>query len=95
MFLVLGASASLSALLPNATPASWLPGLQGLAVAANLLSLWSQHEVAQSLFEATLARTPLPAAAANVFGGVVTASRLMAAVVTLVACACPAGSCAG
>jgi hypothetical protein len=63
--------------------------LQGLAVAANLLSLWSQHEVAQSLFEATLARTPLPAAAANVFGGVVTASQVMAAVVTPAARAVP------
>lgn len=142
VFLVLGALASVSALLQNATLASWLPGLQGLgaaqplplltglligylpwvvgaglalslatmgsaaglllrldwarrcfigllglAIAANLLSLWLQHEVVQSLVGATLARAPLPAAAANVFGGFVTASQVMAAVVTLVACA--------
>ena len=142
MFLALGGLASLSALLQNATVASWLPGLQGLgaaqplplltgllvgylpwvvgaglalslattasaaglllrrdwarrcfiallglAIAANLLSLWLQHELVQSVVEATLARAPLPAAAANVFGGFATASQVMAAVVTLAACA--------
>jgi len=142
VFLVLGAAASLSALLQNATLASWLPGLQGLgaaqplplltglligylpwvvgaglalslatmasaaglllrvdqarrcfigllglAIAANLLGLWLQHEVVQSLVEATLARAPLPAAAASVFGGFVTASQVMAVLVTLAACA--------
>ncbi len=142
VFLVLGAMASVSAMLQNATLASWLPGLQGLgaaqplplltgllvgylpwvmgaglavslatmasaaglllrldwarrcfigllgvAIAANLLGLWLQHEVVQSVVEATLARSPLPPAAANVFGGFVTASQVMAAVVTLAACA--------
>ena len=141
VFLALGAVACLSALLQNATLASWLPGLQGLgaaqplplltslllgylpwvigaglavslttmacaagllmrldwarrcfivllgvAVVANLLGLWLQHEVVQSLVESTLARSPLPPAAADVFGGFVTAARVMAVVVTIAAC---------
>ena len=142
VFFVLGAMASVSALLQNATLASWLPGLQGLgvaqplplltglfvsylpwvvgaglvislatmasaaglllrlewarrcfigllglAIAANLLGLWLQHEVVQSLVEATLAHAALPTVAANVFGGFVTASQVMAVAVTLAACA--------
>ena len=142
VFFALGAMASISALLQNATLASWLPGLQGLgaaqplpwltglligylpwvmgaglavslatmasalglvmrlewarccfiallglAIAANLLGLWLQHEVVQSVVEATLARSPLPAAAAHVFGGFVAASQLMAVVMSLAACA--------
>ncbi len=142
VFLALGAIASLSALLQNATLASWLPGLQGLgaaqplpvltsllidhlpwvigvglvvslttmacaagllmrldwarrcfivllgvAVAANLIGLWVQHEVVQSVVESTLARSALPPAAAQVFGGFVTASQIMAVVVTIGACA--------
>ena len=141
VFFLLGAMASVSALLQNASLASWLPGLQGLgaaqplplltglligylpwvvgaglvislstmasaaglmlrlewarrcfigllalAIAANLLGLWLQHEVVQSLVEATLAGAPLPPAAANLFGGFVTASQVMAAAVTLAAC---------
>lgn len=62
-------------------------GLLALAIAANLLGLWLQHEIVQSVLEATLARSPLPAAAARVFGGFVTASQAMAGVMTLVACA--------
>ena len=61
-------------------------GLLGLAIAANLLGLWLQYEVVQSLVEATLVRSPLPPAAAHVFGGFVTASQVMAVVVTLAAC---------
>jgi hypothetical protein len=61
-------------------------GLLALAIAANLLGLWLQHEVVQSVVEATLARSPLPPAAAGVFGGFVTAARLMAVLVTLAAC---------
>lgn len=142
VFFALGTMTSISALLQNATLASWLPGLQGLgaaqplplltglligylpwvmgaglvvslatmasalglvmrlewarrcfiallglAIAANLLGLWLQHEVVQSVVEATLARSPLPAAAADVFGGFVAASQLMAALVSLAACA--------
>lgn len=141
VFLLLGGVASVSAVLQNATLASWLPGLQGLgaaqplplltgllvgylpwvmgaglvvslatmvsavglllrldwarrcfiavlglAIAADLLGLWLQHEVVQSLVESTLARAPLPPTAADVFGGFVTASQVMAAVVTLAAC---------
>jgi hypothetical protein len=142
LFFALGALASVSALLQNATLASWLPDLQGLgatqplplltglligylpwvvgaglvislatmasavglalrlewarrsfiallglAIAANLLGLWLQHEVVQSVVESTLARAPLPAAAAQVFGGFVTAAQVMAVAVTLAACA--------
>jgi len=140
VFVGLGAMTSVSALLQNATLASWLPGLQGLgaaqplplltglligylpwvvgaalamslatmasaiglllrldwarrcfigllglAIAANLLGLWLQHEVVESVVQDTLARAPLPAAAAQVFGGFVTASLVMAALVTLAA----------
>lgn len=142
LFFALGAMASVSALLQNATLASWLPGLRGLgaaqplplltglligylpwvvgtglvmslatmvsavglhlrlewarrcfiallglAIAANLLGLWLQHEVVQSVVEATLSRSPLPPAAAYVFGSFVTASQVMAVVVTLAGCA--------
>lgn len=141
VFFALGALTSMSALLQNATLASWLPGLQGLgattplpwltgllvvylpwvvatglavslatmasalgvvmrlewarrcfiallglAIAANLLGLWLQHEVVRSVVEATLSRAPLPPAAANVFGSFVTASQVMAVLVSLVAC---------
>lgn len=61
-------------------------GLLGLAIAANLIGLWLQHEVVQSVVEATLARAPLPTSAADVFGGFVTASQVMAVLVTLAAC---------
>lgn len=60
--------------------------LLGLAIVANLLGLWLQHELVQSVVEATLARSPLPPSAAGVFGGFVTAAQLMAVVVTLLAC---------
>ena len=141
VFIVLAALASLSALLQNATLASWLPGLQGigvsqplplltglllgylpwvvgaglamslatmasavgllmrldwarrsfigllvLAIVATLMGLWLQQEVLQSLVQATLTRAPLPPAAADVFGGFVTAARVMAVAVTLAAC---------
>lgn len=62
-------------------------GLLVLAIAANLLGLWLQQEVMQSVVDSTLRRTPLPASAAEVFGGFVTAARLMAVVMTLSACA--------
>jgi Sec-independent protein secretion pathway component TatC len=62
-------------------------GLLALAIAANLLGLWLQHEVVQSVVQATLAIAPLPPAAANVFGGFVTAAQVMALAGTLVACA--------
>lgn len=138
VFLALGATTSVSALLQSAALASWLPGLGasqplpvltsllveylpwvmgwalamslttmacaagllmrldwarrcfivllGVAIAANLLGLWLQHEVVQSVVEATLAHSPLPAAAAHVFGSFVAASQTMAVVVTITAC---------
>jgi hypothetical protein len=62
-------------------------GLLALAIVANLLGLWLQHEIVPSLFEATLARAPMPAAAAHVFDGFVTASQAMGAAMTLATCA--------
>ena len=62
-------------------------GLLVVAIVANLAGLWLQHEVVQSLVSSTLSRAPLPPQAVEVFGGFVTASRVMGALVTLGACA--------
>lgn len=62
-------------------------GLLVLAIAANLLGLWLQHEVVQSVVANTLGSAPLPPVAAGVFGGFVTAARVMAVLVTLGTCA--------
>ncbi|HSN31505.1 MAG TPA: hypothetical protein VLU41_02385 [Ideonella sp.] len=62
-------------------------GLLAFAIVANLLGLWLQHEVVQSLVADTLSQAPLPPRAVGVFGGFVTAARVMAVVVTLGACA--------
>jgi hypothetical protein len=62
-------------------------GLMVLAIVANLAGLWLQHEFVQSLVDSTLRHSPLPAAAAEVFGGFVTAARVMGSLVTLFACA--------
>jgi hypothetical protein len=61
-------------------------GVLVLTIVANLLGLWLQHEVVQSLVDVTLHQTALPAQAAGVFGGFVTAARIMALVMTLAAC---------
>lgn len=61
-------------------------GLLVLAIVANLLGLWFQHEVVQSVVDSTLSRTPLPAPVLGVFGGFVTAARAMAVAMTLAAC---------
>lgn len=61
-------------------------GLLVLAIVANLLGLWFQHEVVQTVVDATLSRTPLPQQALGVFGGFVTAARVLALVITLAAC---------
>ena len=61
-------------------------GLLVLAIAVSLAGLWLQHEFVQSLVASTLRRGPLPVALAEVFGGFVTAARVMAGVVTLTAC---------
>ena len=58
-----------------------------LAIVANVAGLWLQQEMLQSLVSNTLSRSPLPPLAADVFGGFVTAARVMAVVVTLGACA--------
>ncbi len=60
--------------------------LLGAAIAANLLGLWLQHEVVLSVVDATLAHSPLPPVAAHVFGNFVTASQVMAMVMTGVVC---------
>lgn len=62
-------------------------GLVVVAIAANLASLWLQHEFVQSLVDATMRDNPLPTNAAGVFGGFATAAKLLSGVVTLVACA--------
>jgi len=57
-----------------------------LTIAANLGGLWLQQEVMQSLVSSTLKTSPLPPLVADVFGGFVTAARVMAVLVTLGAC---------
>lgn len=61
-------------------------GLLIVAIVFNLLGLWLQHEVVQSVVQSTLTRAPLPREAAGVFGGFVTAAKAMAVAMTLVAC---------
>ena len=62
-------------------------GVLIIAIVANLLGLWLQHEVVQSVVSSTLSGTQLPPKAAGVVGGFVTAARVMAVVVTLGTCA--------
>ena len=57
-----------------------------LAIVANLLGLWLQQEVMQAVVDTTLSSTALPPQALGVFGGFVTAARVMAVLVTLGAC---------
>jgi len=57
-----------------------------LAIVANVAGLWLQQEMLQSLVSNTLSRSPLPPLAADVFGGFVTAARVMAVALTLGAC---------
>jgi hypothetical protein len=61
-------------------------GMLAVAIVANLLGLWLQQEMVQSLVSATLDSAALPPKALGVFGGFVTAARVMAVVVTLGAC---------
>jgi hypothetical protein len=61
-------------------------GLIAVALVANLLGLWLQQEVLQSVAASTLSGTAIPPQAAGVLGGFVTAARVMAVVVTLGAC---------
>ena len=61
-------------------------GMLAVAIVFNLLGLWLQQEVVQSVVQSTLTGAPLPPQAADVFGGFVTAARAMAVVMTLAAC---------
>jgi len=62
-------------------------GLLAVAIVANLLGLWLQQEVVQSVVHNTLSHTTIPEQVLGVFGGFVTAARVMAVLMTLVACA--------
>ena len=66
-------------------------GLLVVAIAANLLGLWLQQEVLQSVVSNTLSSAAIPQQALGVFGGFVTAARVMAVLMTLVGCALLAG----
>jgi hypothetical protein len=59
----------------------------GVGIAANLMGLWLQHEVIQAVVHTSLSQASLPSSLADVFGGFVTASRVMAVVMTLGICA--------
>ena len=61
-------------------------GLLVVAIVANLLGLWLQQELMQAIVDHALSSASLPPKAAGVFGGFVTAARVMAVVVTLGAC---------
>ena len=61
-------------------------GLLIVAIVANLLALWLQQEVVHSVVSTTLSIAPIPNEVLGVFGGFVTAARVMAVVVTLGAC---------
>lgn len=58
-----------------------------VAILANLLGLWLQQEVLQSVVSSTLNSAPIPQRALGVFGGLVTAARVMAVLMTLTGCA--------
>jgi hypothetical protein len=58
-----------------------------LAIVANIAGIWLQQEMLHSLVSSTLAGSVLPPVVADVFGGFVTAARVMAVLVTLGACA--------
>jgi hypothetical protein len=62
-------------------------GVLSVAIAANLAGLWLQHEVVQSVVASTLTRATIPQQVLDVFGGFVTAARVMAVLVTLGGCA--------
>jgi hypothetical protein len=57
-----------------------------VAIFANLLGLWLQQEVVQSVVSNTLNSVAIPQQAMGVFGGFVTAARVMAVLMTLVGC---------
>jgi hypothetical protein len=61
-------------------------GLLIVAIVANLLGLWLQQEVVQSVVSSTLSSVAIPQRAMGVFGGFVTAARVMAVLMTLAGC---------
>lgn len=61
-------------------------GLLIIAIVANLLGLWLQQEVVQSVVNNTLRSVAIPQQAMSVFGGFVTAARVMAVLMTLAGC---------
>jgi uncharacterized membrane protein len=61
-------------------------GLLIVAIFANLLGLWLQQELLQSVVNSTLSGVSIPERALGVFGGFVTAARVMAVLMTLVGC---------
>ncbi len=62
-------------------------GLLVVAICASLLGLWLQQEVVQSVVANTLSSVAIPQQALGVFGGFVTAARVMAVLMTLIGCA--------
>ena len=86
--LSLATLASAIGLLMRLNWARWVfIGVLGVAIVANLVGLWLQQELVQSVVMDTLTRAPIPPQALGVFGGFVTAARVMAVVVTLGGCA--------
>lgn len=61
-------------------------GLLVVAIMANLLGLWLQQEMMQSVVSTTLGSVALPPKVLGVFGGFVTAARVMAVLLTLGGC---------
>jgi len=62
-------------------------GLVGVAIAANLGSLWLQHAFVQSLVDATLAQPGLRFHALAAMGGSATVGKVLSGVLTVIACA--------
>ena len=61
-------------------------GMLVVAIAANLAGLWLQQEVVQSVRASTLTSVAVPPQVLGVFGGFVTAARVMAVLMTLGTC---------
>ena len=61
-------------------------GMLVVAIVANLAGLWLQQEVVQSVVTSTLTQAPVSPLVLGVFGGFVTAARVMAVLMTLGTC---------
>lgn len=66
-------------------------GLLMVAIGVDLAGLWLQQEFMNVLVDSALRQATLPQQAAEVFGGVVTAARVLAGFITLVASAALVG----